>query len=83
MTVTADAKKRVVLPPAKPGQCFDVRLSSDGRMVLTPMVPKPEPKKLIGKLARQGNGFFLKLPKGYKLAPDAIERAVAEERQSR
>ena len=52
-------------------------------MVLTPMVPKPEPKKLIGKLARQGNGFFLKLPKGYKLAPDAIERAVAEERQSR
>ena len=45
-------------------------------MVLTPMAPKPEPKKLIGKLARQGNGFFLKISKGYQLAPDVIERAA-------
>jgi hypothetical protein len=39
MTVTADAKKRVVLPPVKPGDRFDVRLSGDGRLVLTPLVP--------------------------------------------
>ena len=83
MTVTADAKKRVVLPPAKPGDRFDVQLSDDGRLVLTPLIPKPEPRKVVVKLARHGDGLFLQIPKGYKLAPDAIEQAVAEERESR
>jgi hypothetical protein len=83
MTVTADAKKRVVLPPIKPGDRFDVQLASDGRMVLTPLIPRPEPKKVVGKLARRGDDLFLQIPKGYKLAPNAIEQAVAEERESR
>lgn len=39
MTVTADAKKRVVLPPAKPGDRFDVQLSTNGKLVLTPLIP--------------------------------------------
>ena len=83
MTVTADAKKRVVLPPIKPGDRFDVQLSASGKLVLTPLIPQSEPRKIIGKLARQGDGFFLKIPKGYKLAPDTIEQAVSEERKSR
>ena len=83
MTVISDAKKRVVLPTVKPGDRFDVQLSSNGKLVLTPLVPQAEPRKIVGKLERQGDGLFLKIPKGYKLAPDAIERAVSEERESR
>ncbi len=83
MTVTADSRKRVVLPPIKPGDRFDVEFSASGKLVLTPLIRQPEPRKILGKLTRQGDGLFLKIPQGYKLAPDAIERAVSEERQSR
>ena len=34
MIVTADAKKRVVLPVAKPGDSFDVEVSGEGTCVL-------------------------------------------------
>jgi bifunctional DNA-binding transcriptional regulator/antitoxin component of YhaV-PrlF toxin-antitoxin module len=43
------------------------------------LTPQPEPKKIVGKLARRGDACFLQIPKGYKLAPDAIEQAVAED----
>ena len=56
MTVTADAKKRVVLPPAKPGQCFDVQISSNGKLVLTPLVPAEKPNRI--KLVRE-NGYLV------------------------
>lgn len=35
MTVTADAKNRVTLPSAKPGDQFDVHLAGQGKVVLT------------------------------------------------
>jgi hypothetical protein len=35
MTVTADAKKRVTLPSANPGDQFDVSLAPEGKLVLT------------------------------------------------
>ena len=35
MTVTADEKKRVVIPDAHVGDCFDVKKAPDGRIVLT------------------------------------------------
>jgi hypothetical protein len=38
MTVIADSKKRVTLRTAKPGDRFDVQVSADGRLVLTPLV---------------------------------------------
>jgi hypothetical protein len=46
MTVIADAKKRVVLPPAKPGDRFDLHLSGDGRLVLTPLVAADQPNEV-------------------------------------
>ena len=51
MTVTADAKKRVVLPVVKPGDSFDVQISGDGRVVLTKLVPavKPDRVRLVKK----------------------------------
>jgi hypothetical protein len=39
MTVTADGKRRVVLPPAaKPGDLFDLEISGEGKFVLTRLV---------------------------------------------
>jgi hypothetical protein len=35
MTVIADAKNRVTLPSAKPGDQFDVHLAGQGKVVLT------------------------------------------------
>lgn len=39
MTVVADNKKRVTLRLAKPGQRFDVQISSDGKYILTRLEP--------------------------------------------
>ena len=39
MTVTADAKRRVILRAAEPGDRFDVQVSHDGTMLLTKLVP--------------------------------------------
>lgn len=55
----------------------------DGEIKGRKLVPGPEPKKVVGKLACRGGALFLQMPKGYKPAPDAIEQAVAEERESR
>ena len=46
MTVTADAKRRVVLPPAKPGDRFEVQLCTDGKLVLTPLIPDERVNKV-------------------------------------
>ncbi len=47
------------------------------------LVPQPEPKRVRGKLVNKGNAWVFELPKGYTLEPDAIEKAVREERDSR
>ena len=56
MTVTADAKKRVVLPPARPGERFDVQISSNGKLVLTPLIPDERPNQV--KLVRK-HGYLV------------------------
>ena len=56
MTVTADAKKRVVLPPAKPGERFDVQISSNGKLILTPLIPDERPNQV--KLVRK-HGYLV------------------------
>ena len=41
---TADAKRRVVLPAAKPGDVFDVQTQGEGRLLLVRLEPpKPGP----------------------------------------
>ena len=48
MTVTADSKRRVVLPPAaKPGDLFELEVSGEGRFVLTRLVKPAEGVRLI------------------------------------
>ena len=39
---TADAKKRVVIPAAKPGEVFDVQKKDEGRFLLV-RLERPEP----------------------------------------
>jgi hypothetical protein len=39
---TADAKRRVVLPAAKPGDVFDIQTQGEGRLLLV-RLERPEP----------------------------------------
>ena len=43
MTTTADSKKRVVLPTARPGDVFDVQRFGEGQFMLVRLA-RPEPK---------------------------------------
>jgi hypothetical protein len=75
MTVITDAKKRVVLPSASPGDVFDVQLAGDGRLVLTRLVPvKSKPAKV--KIEKR-NGYSVGvLEKPIDLA--ALKEALAD-----
>jgi len=46
MTVIADSRKRVILKPAKPGDRFDVQVTPEGKMILTPLVPDNKPDRV-------------------------------------
>ena len=82
-TLTVDDRQRVTLPEAKPGQVFAYEPNSDGTIKLVPVVPKAGPRRIVAKLVTRGGALFFEIPKGYKLDPEAIGRAVAEERESR
>jgi hypothetical protein len=43
----------------------------------------PEPEYIVAKLVKHGDEMYFELPKGYKLDPEDIGKAVAEERESR
>jgi hypothetical protein len=45
MTVTADAKKRVVLPDAKAGDVFACERQNENRFLLVRLAPPPPPRK--------------------------------------
>jgi len=82
-TLTVDDRQRVRLPKAKAGQVFAYEPNSDGTIKLVPVVPKPGPRRVVAKLVKRGGGLFFQVPAGYTLDPDAIGKAVAEERESR
>jgi len=48
-TTTADKKKRVVLPAARPGDVFDVQQQGEGRLLLVRLV-QPQPKARMSRL---------------------------------
>jgi hypothetical protein len=49
MITTADSKKRVVLPEAKPGDVFDIQREGEERFVLV-RLPRPEPRRRMTKI---------------------------------
>ena len=54
MTVIADNKKRVVLPPVKPGDRFDVQVEGE-KLVLTKLVPaKNRPRAKVRFVQENG-----------------------------
>jgi hypothetical protein len=81
--LTVDDRQRVRLPTAKTGQVFAYEPSLDGTIKLVPVIPKPGPRRVVAKLVKRGEGLFFRVPKGYTLDPEAIGKAVAEERESR
>jgi hypothetical protein len=82
-TLTVDDRQRVRLPKAKAGQVFAYEPNLDGTIRLVPVIPKPGPKRVVAKMVKRGEGLFFQVPKGYTLDPEAIGKAVAEERDSR
>ena len=47
---TADAKRRIVLPAARPGDVFDIQSQGEGRLLLVRLEPpKPEPKMSMAR----------------------------------
>ena len=82
-TLTVDERQRVRLPQATPGQVFAYESDSDGSIKLVPVETKPAPKRVVARLVKRDGVTFFELPKGYKLDPEDIGKAVAEERESR
>jgi hypothetical protein len=82
-TLTVDDRQRIRLPKAKPGAVFAYEPNLDGTIKLVPVVPKPGPRRVVARLIKRGKGMFFQVPTGYTLDPQAIGKAVAEERESR
>jgi hypothetical protein len=75
MTVVTDAKRRVTLRLAKPGDRFDVRVSGEGQFVLTRLEPvNPRPAKV--RIEQRGPFHVGVLE--HTLEESAIRRAIAE-----
>jgi hypothetical protein len=79
VTVTADDKKRVVLPSAKPGDCFDVQASGEGTFVLRRLAPPRSPDaKIVSPIPYKG-GWLMP----GEVDMDKLTEEVAQERQRR
>jgi len=81
MTVTADERKRVILPDAKPGERFDYTRDSEGRIVLRPEPAATPIEARIVKTKIGKNG--LPYVPDVKVTREEIARAIREERDSR
>ena len=81
MTVTADERKRVVLPDAKPGERFEYTRDEQGRIVLRPEPTAVENAVRIVKTEIGKNGLSY-IP-GVKVTREEIAGAIREERDSR
>jgi hypothetical protein len=78
MTVTADSKKRVVLPPVKPGERFEVSDLNHGRILLTRLAPLDVPLVKAVKV----KGRWMGNP-AVKINRKAIVDAIRQDREER
>jgi hypothetical protein len=79
VTVTADDKKRVVLPAARPGDCFDVQAPGDGTFVLRRLEPvRASQAKLVKPIAYKGAWLM-----PGEVDMDKLTEEIAQERQRR
>ncbi len=75
MTVTADNKRRVVLPSANPGDLFEVRISGEGVFTLIKLEPVAERKTPVRFQKR--HGFTVGVSKR-AISREAIAEALAD-----
>lgn len=70
-----DAKQRVVLPAAKPGDVFDIQSQGEGRLLLVRLEsPKPEP----GMSMESCLGAIAAAPLRPKLTWDSLKAVTRE-----
>ncbi len=75
MTVTADAKKRVIIGRAHPGDVFDVQEQGEGRFLLV-RLEKPDPPENISHSACLR--AIEENPLGIELSWDELRRITRE-----
>jgi hypothetical protein len=51
--------------------------------LLVPVLTQPGPEPILAKLVERDGVMIFELPEGYKLDPEDIGKAVAEERERR
>ncbi len=90
MSATILREKRQTTLPAEIVQAAGLRVSDqidwrfeDGEIRGRKLVPVVRPAPVVGRLVRHGDALVMEIPKGYKVDPDDIARAVREERDSR
>jgi len=76
MTVIADAKKRVVLRQAKPGDTFDVHVPSKGKYILTKLARVPDPRPARVRIEKRGSYHVGVLSR--PINETALKEALAE-----
>ena len=74
MTVIADSRKRIILRLAKPGDRFDVQITADGKVILTPLATG-EKKVPVVKPIRTKEGWLM-FPPGKRPSRQAIRAAI-------
>lgn len=81
MTLTADSRGRITsLELFPPGTSFEPETDLHGRIILRRLIPE-EPKRIYAKLVRRGGCLVFDSP--VEVVPEAIAKAVADERASR
>jgi hypothetical protein len=72
---TADAKRRVVLPSARPGDVFDIQSQGEGRLLLVRLEsPKPGPRMSMDRCLET----IAAAPLRPKLTWDSLEAVTRE-----
>jgi hypothetical protein len=77
MTITADAKRRVRLGLAKPGDRFDVQVSGDGAFILRRLAPVKRAER-PAKVTFVREGRFTVGVLDRPIDEDALKKALAE-----
>jgi hypothetical protein len=68
----------VILKPANPGDRFDVQITGDGKVILTPLAPVDK-KVPVVKPVRTKEGWLM-FPPGRRPSRQAIRDAIGENR---
>jgi bifunctional DNA-binding transcriptional regulator/antitoxin component of YhaV-PrlF toxin-antitoxin module len=88
MSATAVREKRQTTLPAEvaeaadihPGDQIDWRFE-EGEIKGRKLAPQ-QPRTVTGKLVKRGGHMIFELPRGYKIDPEDIGRAVREDREN-